>query len=564
VEPAVAVVRLVTPGQHHPPEELVRRRLRKMLELLRAMGAPAAEPRAGAGSEGAFVVAVPPREGAPGMALLLARVAFVLDPGVGFVAPGAIDGVETVVIRAASAGAASAAVAAAAAALVPVVTTLARELVAAADGARGGDDDAESDDGSDESDDSDGSVSSDDSSPPSDDSSPPSDDDSAPDSDSGPAGGAEEALRDHAGGRYTRAEIAAIEAARAGVAPVARRLSDLPGGVPYRPSPYKRMPCADALHGHLGQRKLMLSEVRFLAEHGHRAPLVLYVGAAPGTHIPLLADMFPEHEFHLWDGREFSPKVRAHPRIKTIQKMFFAEQAREYEGKKCLLVSDIRAADPNDAKIVVDNEVQAAWVRQIRPAAFSLKFHPPYDNPTGAYRYLDGEAQLQAWAPLNSSETRLVGVASESEDLPERDWDTAAYDARMFYRNIVERDWAEASPGAGLESAKGGDRCADCATERAVWDDYLATPWGRARGKTVAQLANALSRGWPIGGLPGHNPAARWPGADGRWTARALEAVQVRGAHAAHDRAMRADVARQDALGLVATPQQRAAKKARA
>jgi hypothetical protein len=343
-------------------------------------------------------------------------------------------------------------------------------------------------------------------------------------------------LVSYAGASYTPEEVMAIADVRARsadgeyVPPTLVR--DLAVNTPYRTG---LATCKGGIaHSHLGQRKLMLGEVQFLAEHGHRATLVLYIGAAPGTHIPLLADLFPEHEFHLWDGRPFAPAAVNHPRIKTFQKMFFEEQARAYEGKKCLLVSDIRSATSSDETITRDNKIQAEWVRQVRPAAFSLKFHPPYGNPTSKYRYLDGEAQLQAWSPSRSSETRLFAVAPEdpAAPWPERDWDVAAYDARLHRFNIADRDWGEVALGAGLEDAKGGDRCADCAIERRIWDAYLATPWGRAGKKTVAYLADQFSArpGWKLSGLAGHTSLSRAPDPNGQWTARYAAIKDARGA----------------------------------
>ncbi len=64
---------------------------------------------------------------------------------------------------------------------------------------------------------------------------------------------------------------------------------------------------------HWGQRKLLLSEIEFLLLHGDGVKLVVYAGAAPGTHIAYLADLFPEHHFVLYDPAPFT--VKATPQI---------------------------------------------------------------------------------------------------------------------------------------------------------------------------------------------------------------------------------------------------------
>ena len=45
---------------------------------------------------------------------------------------------------------------------------------------------------------------------------------------------------------------------------------------------------------HYGQRKLLISEIEFVVKHGVGRKIVVYVGAASGTHILILAQMFPE------------------------------------------------------------------------------------------------------------------------------------------------------------------------------------------------------------------------------------------------------------------------------
>ena len=43
---------------------------------------------------------------------------------------------------------------------------------------------------------------------------------------------------------------------------------------------------------HLGQRKLLLTEVSFLTGHGNLSKNIVYIGAAPGHHIEFLSTLF--------------------------------------------------------------------------------------------------------------------------------------------------------------------------------------------------------------------------------------------------------------------------------
>lgn len=50
---------------------------------------------------------------------------------------------------------------------------------------------------------------------------------------------------------------------------------------------------------HAGYKKLLMQDIDFLSEFGEKGMLVIYVGASPGGHIPVLAEMFPYLHFVL-------------------------------------------------------------------------------------------------------------------------------------------------------------------------------------------------------------------------------------------------------------------------
>ena len=52
---------------------------------------------------------------------------------------------------------------------------------------------------------------------------------------------------------------------------------------------------------HAGQRKLFFGELEFLSKWSRKGDVVVYVGAAPGTHIGMLANMFEDRCFVLID-----------------------------------------------------------------------------------------------------------------------------------------------------------------------------------------------------------------------------------------------------------------------
>jgi len=168
----------------------------------------------------------------------------------------------------------------------------------------------------------------------------------------------------------------------------------------------------------------------------------VYIGAAPGTHIPLLSDMFPEATFHCYDPRPFHPSISLNSsRIHLYQRLFTDQDAIDWSEKEnVFLVSDIRTGDhktmtkeENEAAIWNDNLLQQGWIFLMNPVQANLKFRlpyaniwdsmirpsdsqwraiygPPYPGDLDKVRYLQGYNFLQAWEPQSSTETRLVPI----------------------------------------------------------------------------------------------------------------------------------------------------------
>jgi hypothetical protein len=270
--------------------------------------------------------------------------------------------------------------------------------------------------------------------------------------------------------------------------PLPRVASDLPVGPPYVSSAYKV-----ETRLHYGQRKLLIAEVGFLTRYGSKASHVVYVGAAPGTHIPMLARLFPNHTFELYDREKFHLSKAYPETLKNIavHRRFFEQgDAERLKGKKILLISDIRTGMTDKEageRVPLDMKMQAEWVKTMRPAASQLKFRLPWAG--GKTRYFKGEARLQAWAPLASTESRL-----EFEGVPPlKSWDNAKYDQRLQYLNKVVRSWAFFSKPKGLPDVKGVDHCFSCSLERATWEEYIAHK-GSLPGVSVGSLMNEATR----------------------------------------------------------------------
>jgi len=252
---------------------------------------------------------------------------------------------------------------------------------------------------------------------------------------------------------------------------------------------------------HWGQRKLMLAEMEFLTLYYDEACTVVYAGAAPGTHMVCLAELFPKLKFVLVDPRPFSSHlVKAQgrmlvegteePRIKIRQGFFTDEMANEFsQCAGVLFISDVRTSDdhdvgtqgargkarkrasgPPDAEpegppsagglaqasvlypsqqyVQGDMERQQAWHWLMRPVASSFKFRLPWDD--GATTYLRGDIHLPVWGGPTTTECRLFVETRGQDGGGEADegsasgrgiatYDNRRFERQMFYFNTHRR-----------------------------------------------------------------------------------------------------------------------------
>lgn len=247
--------------------------------------------------------------------------------------------------------------------------------------------------------------------------------------------------------------------------PFARKLTDHKRTLQYR----EKTGCA-RINLHLGQRKLFMTEVEFLTLHGDLSDTAVYVGSAPGNHLPYLLELFPNHKLILYDKTKHIPSLYKHPRVTVHERYFDDAEAKKYAGKGVFLISDIRRIpgsleDLTDELVGGDMTMQAGWHKILKPAMTMLKFRPPYADVK--FKYLDGDIYIQPWAPVHSTETRLMSPP----DAPQVEYDAEEHNNKMFRFNVVSRQqYYEYDPRIKVE---GMDHCYDCRAEIHIIGEYL-------------------------------------------------------------------------------------------
>lgn len=257
---------------------------------------------------------------------------------------------------------------------------------------------------------------------------------------------------------------------------------------------------------HWGQRKLLMTEVQFLTIYCNvDNPIVVYAGAAPGHHIPIISRMFPSITWHLYDPRKFV--VKPTDKIKVHQQYFMGADALEWAGRdNVFFLSDIRTADhisqeaeENERRIVEDLLMQQEWIRIMEPIQSQIKFRLPYIKGYNNERYLeymDGTIYLQAWAPVSSTETRLVPNGLT------KTYDNKKYEDQMFYHNSIIREAQRYNVHTSDELRNDYDS----ALEQLTIQAYLYKTTGRtANFSEIATFSEGLTKA-----LNGGKPKKNW------------------------------------------------------
>lgn len=265
---------------------------------------------------------------------------------------------------------------------------------------------------------------------------------------------------------------------------------------------------------HWGQRKLFFSELEFLILYtscNDKKDVLIYAGAAPGKHIPILADFFKSVYFILVDPEKFNCSKRNNIRI--INDYFTDEIALSLKTEfpeeefNILFFSDIRSEGPGqpgfeeklkgevEAQIVNDHYLQWGWIKMMNPVISSFKFRLPYCSDikknseneeiftsllqkkypqkiffpsVNKLKYVDGVVFVQLWAPTGSTETRLAIFDPNSS----KNWDYSQYEKRLAYFNHQIRRKLHYIDEHYLLHGEGLDCCQDCQLEIKILEEF--------------------------------------------------------------------------------------------
>lgn len=257
----------------------------------------------------------------------------------------------------------------------------------------------------------------------------------------------------------------------------------------------------DGKRMHVGQIKLAMALIDFINYALKRQSMkfdgdifLAYVGIAPGQYMGLILGMFPGLVIESWDPNalrvrdnvivdpmtEETTRLTA-SRLKFNKRLFkdrdvsrLAAKVADYkkDGYLTLFVSDIRqeiaSADHAgrlraEKNIIEDMELQAKWAKGVQADFSQFKFRPPYsyikrkDGSVDEFPTIDyfpGIVRRQVFAPVLSSETRLI--VSQSELGRVKTYDNEKYEQQLFWYNtkVREHSFGDSRPFQNLKSTR--------------------------------------------------------------------------------------------------------------
>lgn len=166
---------------------------------------------------------------------------------------------------------------------------------------------------------------------------------------------------------------------------------------------------------------------------------IVYPGSAKGDNILILCNLFPNTRWYLIDPNKFNPKLFHHKQVIECRNEFFTDELALYyhkklKGTKILFISDIRSG-LDDTSIIRDQEMNTPWYSIIKPNYGFLKFRVPFEIENNIYNYYNGTIYLQPYAPVHSTETRLLLV----DKLEPKAYNINEYCGKMFFFNQAMR-----------------------------------------------------------------------------------------------------------------------------
>jgi len=225
--------------------------------------------------------------------------------------------------------------------------------------------------------------------------------------------------------------------------------------------------------------KLFAAELNFLnlkyePSEGKKS-ILLYIGSSPGHHIPKLAALYPELEFHCYDSVEPSEELKSFASLKKrsglsgvqlFNKLFSYDDIEQYINPDIDVYVITDFTNPNiqtdleikksanrdllrqqkEQLLMEDMQLQAEWMKIMKPKEACLKFRLPHYykdvSIINTFDYFQGIVYRNIFTEPKTTECRIF-VSDFESSTP---WNFQRFEEQMNYYNFIVRETPVLNP----------------------------------------------------------------------------------------------------------------------
>lgn len=178
--------------------------------------------------------------------------------------------------------------------------------------------------------------------------------------------------------------------------------------------------------------KNLVSDIIFLTYFYNQteiiSPIIIYIGAGDSEYINILANLFPNFEYHLYDKLKFSNSLIKNSKLNIYNKEFDVDDYVKWSNfnNQIFFISNISKNFMNIQKTIIE---------KLNPKYSLLKFDLSIVN-TNFFEYYNGLILINPFDTITSTENKLIVSNNNSF----KTWNTSHYIKQCYYHNNIIRN----------------------------------------------------------------------------------------------------------------------------
>ena len=261
-------------------------------------------------------------------------------------------------------------------------------------------------------------------------------------------------------------------------------------------------------------RKFFIARLQVLTRFYKPHSVILYVGAANSTFLPLLIELFPTYTWHIYEDIDLSYKLIEEKNVHLYKEKLTIEEGKKWRGKIDVFISDYRRPVQDstislkkedtplqervDKMMLEDVMFNIELIRKVSPKIGAcLKFRAPVANPSSSQsiNIMKGKILWLPWSSNKSMDGTLVIDAHEIKNNTNMNIYLATVQNSYATHNRFYRAWGYYTIPNDFCGKKinGFCNCFDCVCEFTIISNYIKLGIPLSTPFSVADFMNKLS-----------------------------------------------------------------------